>query len=156
MSLDANEPSDARLVQELATYIRANRVVINGLTAGTTKVHTNLTISAGTTTLSVGTSGNLSSAAFETIKITGSGAATIATITGGTEGDVKVFVFQDSNINFTDSADKASGKFYLNHLPAGSNFEAEQDDALWLMNVGGDGGTTQGYWVELDRKVSVK
>jgi hypothetical protein len=154
MTISANEPTDQRTVSELPSYIRETREAVNAIEAGSAKVHTNLTVSIGTTSLDIDT--DLSSASFETIKITGAGAITIASITGGQEGDVKIFIFQDDNINFTDSNDKASGKFYLNLLPVGDNFEAAQDDILALVNIGGDGSTVSGYWKELYRTISVK
>ena len=74
----------------------------------------------------------------------------LATMTGGTEGQIKVFIFQDANIDLTDGV-KADGKFYLNHLPALSNYTPLQNGILVLANVGGDGATVHGYWKELFR-----
>ena len=88
--------------------------------------------------------------------VTGAGLADIATILGGTEGQIKIFIFQDANIDLADSISKANGTFYLNHLPSGSDFSPTQDDIIALVNIGGDGASTYGYWKELFRNLSVK
>ena len=79
----------------------------------------------------------------------------LATILGGTEGQIKTFLFQNSTVDLLDGA-KADGKFYLDHLPALTNFEPELNDTLSLVNVGGDGAAVYGYWHELYRTISVK
>lgn len=153
MSLDATKPTDQDLVSALAAYIREDRVAINAISGSGNVGVTDLTIAAGTTSLTVGS--DLGSYGLEVVKVTGSGVATLATILGGTEGQVKILVFQDGNINITDGA-KANGNFYLNHLPALSDFEPDQDDVLAIVNIGGDGASTYGYWKELFRTISVK
>lgn len=155
MTLDTNEPTDQRLVSELPGYIRANRVAINSITgSGGGVANNDLTIPGGTTSLTVGT--ELSAEAIETIKCTGAAASTLLTVLGGTEGQIKIFVFQDNNVNFTDGL-KSGGAFYLNQLPALSNYNAQQDDVLVLINIGGDGtAANYGYWKELYRTLSVK
>jgi len=114
---------------------------------------TSLEVAGGTTSLSVGT--DLGSYGVEVVVISAAAAVTLATILGGSEGQVKIFVFQDSDIDITDGV-KADGKFYLNHLPALTDFSAQQDDVLAVVNIGGDGSTGYGYWKELFRTVSVK
>jgi len=153
MSLDVNKPEDQEMISTHAAYIRENRAEINSISAGGAVAQTNLTITAGQTSLVVGT--DLSTVGLETVVVTGSGVAVIATITGGTDGQVKIFIFQDANVGLTDGV-KASGKMYLNHLPALSNFAPQQDDVIALRNVGGDGASNHGYWKELYRTLSVK
>lgn len=153
MTLDPNKPEDQVNVDGLASHIRENREAINALSAGGGVAQTDLTITAGQTSLTVGT--DLEAVGLETIIVTGSGVATIATIIGGTDGQVKIFIFQDANVDFTDGA-KSAGKMYLNHLPALSNFSPQQDDIIALRNVGGDGASDYGYWIELFRTLSVK
>ena len=76
---------------------------------------------------------------------------------GGYAGQVKMFIFQDANIDILDGNLKANGVFYLNRLPAGTAFNADQDDILVVVNINGDGGVLdQGYWKEVFRTVSVK
>ena len=154
MTLDINEPTDQRLISEIAKYIRENRVAINAISGSGNVGYTSLTIAAGSTSLSIGT--DLGNYSIEIVKVTGGGAATIATILGGTAGQVKIFIFQDGNIDITDGNAKANGVFYLNQLPAGSDLNASQDDILAVVNIGGDGGSTYGYWKELFRSLSVK
>ena len=154
MTLDTNEPTDQRAVSELASYVRANRVAINAIVGSDNFGVVDLDVVAGATSLAIGT--ELSSDGIELVIISGTGLADIATITGGTEGQIKIFVFQDANIDIADGNAKAGGVFYLNHLPALSDFDAQQDDVLAVVNIGGDGASTHGYWKELFRSISVK
>lgn len=154
MSLDTNKPEDQVMVSQLPSYIREDREEINSISAGGAVAQTDLVVSAGQTSLSVGT--ELSAAGLETVIVTGGGVAALETILGGTDGQVKVFIFQDANIDLVDGNVKINGRFYLNQLPAASNFEAQQDDVVAMRNVGGDGASVYGYWKELYRTLSVK
>ena len=153
MTLNVNEPSDQALVAELPSYIREDRIAINSISGEDNIGTTTLAVAAGTTTLVVGT--DLGNYGFETVIISGAAAIALANMTGGSSGQVKVFIFQDNNLILTDGA-KANGNFFLNQLPALSNFNAQQDDILALVNIGGDGATIPGYWKELWRQISVK
>uniref|UniRef100_A0A6M3IK08 Uncharacterized protein n=2 Tax=viral metagenome TaxID=1070528 RepID=A0A6M3IK08_9ZZZZ len=157
MTLNATLPIDQELVSVLPAYIRANRAEINAIVLGDASISSNnLTITVGTTILTVGSAGDLAVGDLETVIVTGIGASVISTISGGHSGQVKIFVFQDSNIFFTDGP-KAGGGLYLNQMPALSNFEPDIDDVLALINIGGDGlGILNGYWKELYRTISVK
>jgi len=141
------------MVSELASYIRETRTAINAIAGSGNVGVTNLDVVAGATSLSVGT--ELDDFGVEVVIVTGLGLATLASILGGTDGQIKIFIFQDANISLTDGT-KASGNFYLNHLPALSNFDPEQDDIIALVNIGGDGASVYGYWKELFRTLSVK
>jgi len=154
MSLDPNKPTDQTLVSELPAYIRENRGKINILEAGVVDVvFTELTVSAGTTALVIGT--DLSAATKEYIKIDSLGAALIGQIRGGTEGQTKTFIFQGNNLSFLDGP-KLTGQLYLNQLPVLSTYSAQQDDVITLINIGGDGADEYGYWKEISRQLSVK
>ena len=154
MTLNVNEPTDQRMVSELPAYIRATRVGVNAVTGSGGVEQSDVEVTLGATSLSIGS--ELSTCGIEAVKMSGAGAATLATILGGTEGQIKIFVFQDALVDITDGT-KDSGKFYLNHLPALTDFNAQQDDVLAVMNIGGDGTAgTPGYWVELWRTISVK
>lgn len=152
MSLNVNKPSDEILVSQLPAYIREDRVAINAVTSGAGFGVTNLIVAPGATSLTVGV--DLLSVGHEIVIVTG-GVAVLETILGGTEGQIKTFVFQNSLVDLEDGA-KANGEFYLNHLPALSNFEPELDDVLSLVNVLGDGAAVSGYWKEFYRTISVK
>lgn len=154
MTLDATKPSDTALVSELASYIREDRVAVNAIVGSDNFGVSDVIVAAGVTSMSIGT--ELSLDGIEVVIISGAGLADIATILGGTEGQIKIFIFQDTNIDFVDGNAKANGVFYLNHLPAGSDFSPDQDDVIALVNIGGDGASTYGYWKELFRTLSVK
>lgn len=154
MTLNVNEPTDQRMVSELPSYIREDRIAINSIVGSGNVGFTDLTIAGGATSLVVGT--DLEDFGLEIVTVTGAGVADIATIIGGTEGQMKVFIFQDANIDIVDGNAKANGVFYLNHLPAGSDFDAQQDDVLAVVNIGGDGASVYGYWKEVFRQISVK
>lgn len=153
MSLDATKPTDEITVAELPAYIRACAAAINAISGSGNVGITNLSVTAGMTSLTVGT--NVGSYGLEVVIVTGAGVAVLTTILGGTDGQIKIFIFQDANVSITDGA-KSVGKFYLNHLPALSNFAPQQDDVLAIVNVGGDGAAVYGYWKELFRTISVK
>jgi hypothetical protein len=155
MTLNVNEPSDQALISELPGYIREDRAAINAVSGGGNVGTTDLEVAGATTSLTVGS--DLGEYGLEVVKLTGlAGGIVLETILGGTEGQVKIFVFEDNNISFLDGA-KANGEFYLNHLPALSNYDGSTDAVLALVNIGGDGGaSTHGYWKELYRTVPVK
>jgi len=154
MTLDTTKPNDQELVSDLPSFIREDRAAINAIVGSNSFGYTDLDIAVGTTTLVVGT--DLGANGLEVIKVTGLGLADISAITGGSEGQIKVLIFQDTNINIVDGNARAGGVFYLNHLPVLSNFEPDQDDILAVVNIGGDGAATPGYWKELFRTISVK
>lgn len=154
MTLDVNKPEDSILVSEIAAYIRANRAAINAVSvAGTGSVGAVTLDIAGAASLTIGT--ELSEEGYETVVISSTGAATLATILGGTQGQIKMFVFQDTNVVITDSNDKANGTFHLNEAPALGDYTPAVDDVLTVVNIGGDGAGTHGYWREVDRAANV-
>lgn len=154
MTLDPSKPTDQVLVSEIPSYIRANRVVINAIDVGDSDfTQTELELVVGTTSMTVGD--NLSDLALETIKLSATGACTLDSIYDGTQGQIKVFHIQDNNISFVDGT-KSDGNLYLNQLPVLSTYNAQQDDIIAFVNAEGDGGTTDGYWKELWRQISVK
>lgn len=154
MTLDPNKPTDQESVSLLPSYIREDRAVINSISGGNDVGATDLVVAAGSTSLVIGT--DVGAFGFESVKVTGVGISTLLTMLGGTEGQVKVLVFQDTNVRITDGNVKSGGRFYLNQLPAASDFEPQQDDVIAFVNVDGDGGSTYGYWKELYRTLSLK
>ena len=154
MTLDATKPSDVVLVSELPAYIRENRSEINSIgVSGTGAVGATTLDVLGAVSLTIGT--ELSSEGFETVVISSTGASVLATILGGIQGQIKMFVFQDLNVLITDSNSKANGTFHLNEAPALGNYTPAVDDVLTVVNIGGDGAGTHGYWREVDRAASV-
>ena len=154
MTLNVNEPTDQRQVNELPAYIRANRVGINSVSGSGNVGITDLTIAAGVTSLTVGT--DLGSYGLEVVKVTGTGIADLVSILGGSEGMIKILIFQDTNVDLHDSITKANGTFYLNQLPVAGEFAPDQDDVITLVNIDGDGAAVYGYWLEIARQVSVR
>lgn len=154
MTLDASKPEDSVQQSEIPSYIRENRIEINSGGGGSGSIgSTVLEVPGGTTSLTVGA--EVGDYNIETVIISGSGASSLQTILGGTEGQIKILVFQDANIDLVDGS-KTLGEFYLNQLPIGGNFEPKLDDLIVLLNIGGDGDLFYGYWKELYRMISVK
>ena len=154
MTLNVLEPTDQRPVADLPSYIREGRVEINAVAVNSNSITSSIVaVAVGATSLDIDT--NLSDLKIETVILSGAGVANISTITGGTAGQIKIFVFQDSNVSFTDGV-KANGGLYMNNIPALSTFNFSIDDVLALVNIGGDGSGAHGYWKELWRQLSVK
>ena len=154
MTLDTTKPTDQEMVAVLSSYIRENREAINAIVGSDNFGVTNLILSVGTTSLTIGN--QLSTDGIEIVFITSTGLSDLATILGGSNGQIKIFIFHDTNVDLADGNAKANGVFYLNHLPAGSDFDPGIDDILAMINVGGDGAAVYGYWKELFRTLSVK
>jgi hypothetical protein len=153
MTLDATKPTDVEVISSLPLYIREARAAINALSGGGDVGVTDLTIPPGTVSLTVGT--DIGLFGLEVIIVDAGAAVNIANILGGTQGQTKIFIFQDNNISIVDGLALA-GAIYLNQLPALSSFAAHINDVLALTNIGGDGATVQGYWKEIFRQVAIK
>lgn len=152
--MDATKPTDVDLVSTHAEYLREVRAVVNALSVGSGVGVTELTIAAGTTSLTVGT--DLGLFGVELVMAEAAAAVSISKILGGTQGQLKRFVFRDNNITLVDGV-AASGNLYLNRLPALSSWATQTNDSVDLVNIGGDGGaTTHGYWLEVSRQVAIK
>jgi len=152
--MDATKPTDVDLISTHAEYIREVRAGVNSLSVGSGVGVTVLPIPAGTVSLTVGT--DLGLYGCEIVIATADAAVNISKILGGTQGQLKRFVFQDNNITLVDGV-AASGNIYLNRLPALSSWSTQANDSVDLVNIGGDGGaTTHGYWLEVSRQVAVK
>jgi len=155
MTLSVDQPTDQALNATWPYWIRALAIEINSIISGDADITTTeLTLVGGTTSLSVGTGGDLTSIPLEKVILGATGPCTLAQITGGLQGQVKIFIFQGDNVDLTAGA-KALGQLYLNQ-PLASNFEPEIDDVLAVMNIDGDGGANYGYWEELYRRLSVR
>ncbi len=155
MTLNTNEPTNQRLVSELPSYIRANRVSINAFEdVGGEIDTTDLTISIGTTALVVGI--DLSVSKIETVRINCIGVSVLNQIRGGLAGQIKIFIFESNTISLVDGLKATAGSLYLNQLPVLSTFATQLDDVLALTNIGGNGSDVYGYWKELWRQLSVK
>ena len=154
MALDASQPTDQELNVMWPSWIRALTVAINSVVSNDSEIDVNsVEIAAGDISIDVGA--ELTDIKYEIVLVTGTGAANISQIRLGTKGQIKVFVFMDNNISFTAGA-KVSGQIFLNQpLAVVTNFLI--NDVLVLLNIDGDdGASTDGYWQELYRKLSVR
>ena len=154
MTLSVIEPTDQELNATWPSWIRTLAAAINAATTSDSEITvSSVEIDAGDISLDVGA--ELTDIKYEVVLVSGAGAANIQQIRQGTEGQIKVFVFQDTNISFTAGA-KTLGSVFLNQpLASITNFLI--NDVLVLLNVNGDGGaSTDGYWQELYRKLSIR
>lgn len=154
--LDTTKPTDQEHVAQLPYWIRQTRTELNSIQALDSNIETtDVALGAGVTGLVIPT--HLTLALIEVVTIAAIGLCNLATIQNGVHGQIKVFIFKDSNISIVDGAKDASGNFYLNQLPVGTSLAAALDDVLAVVNINGDGGaSTHGYWKELWRQISVK
>jgi hypothetical protein len=154
MTVVATKPDDQELVSMLPYWIRHTRAALNALIANVSDITVNnLSLTPGDIAIVVGT--ELTAIGIEVVFIDCLGVSVIEQIRGGSEGQIKIFVFQGNNVGFKDGP-KLTGQLYLNQLPALSTFDAQTDDVIALVNIGGDGAAVYGYWKELWRQVSVK
>jgi len=153
--LDVTKPTDQELNSTWPAWIRALHTYINTMEEGAPSnfAVTNLTISAGDTTLSIGV--DLSDVSLEVIFVSGTGASNISYIYGGTSGQIKIFIFMDNTVSIQDGL-KVTGQIYLNQLPVLSIMGAQENDVLVLVNVEGNGSSIFGWWKEMYRQVAVK
>ena len=155
MTLDPSQPTDQALNATWPAWIRALAVEVNALTIAlnTEITITSVEIAAGDISIDVGA--ELTDIKYEVVLVTGSGAADVAQIRLGTEGQIKVFIFMDNNISFTAGAKSSGGVFLNQPLATSTNFQI--NDVLVLINIDGDdGASTDGYWQELYRKLSIR
>ena len=154
MTLDPNQPTDQALNATWPSWIRALIVAINSATSSDSEITiSSVEIAAGDISIDVGA--ELTDIQYEVVLVTGAGAADIEQIRLGTEGQIKIFIFMDNNISFTAGAKTAGGIFLNQPLAVSTNFLI--NDILALININGDDGvSTDGYWQELYRKLSVR
>lgn len=146
MAIDATKPSDIEEVSSHAAYIRETRTEVNSAVAASSFDQTDLEVTAGSTGLIVGT--DLSAAMIDVVNITGDGGVTLATITAGVAGMIKIFIAEDDDITWTNNAVDTTGNVIrLNQMPAAGDYNMDEGDVLALCNIGG----SDGYWKELYR-----
>jgi len=150
MAIDSTKPTPTEEVSSHAAYIRENRREINALTITSAFDQTDLTVTAGTVGLIVGT--DLSAAVVDVVNIDADAAVTLATITAGTAGMIKIFIAEDDDITWTNNAVDTTGNVIrLNQVPAAGSYTMSEGDILVLCNIGG----SDGYWKELYRTLFV-
>lgn len=157
MTLNANEPTDQRLVSELPYYIRQGRAALNAHIASNAHDYTvtDLAVAAGATALD--TDIDMTDIWIEHLFTSGVGAATIEYLRGARHGQVKVFHFMNNLVSFQDRGTLTGGTLYLNQLPADSIMTTDAGDVIALVNINGNpDAAISGYWRELWREIAVK
>jgi hypothetical protein len=120
---------------------------------GASMLSTSINMSVGQTNL-VGDS-DINAENSEVILLTADAAVNLTTMENCVAGAFKIIVAMDDNITLVQNTGSTTGgTFYLNS-PAGVDLEMETRDVIALINVGGDGVTADGYWLELWRKLQV-
>lgn len=153
MTLSVTQPTDQELNARWPYWIRTLAAAVNAIELDPASVTiTTLAIAAGDTALVIGV--DLSTTRIEIVLISSVGEVEVAYLRGGIAGQIKIFIAQDDEVSFLDGV-KSDGEVYLNQ-PALTALNMEQDDVLAIVNVGGDGSTSHGYWKELWRNLSVK
>ena len=115
--------------------------------------YTAVNMTAGQTALVTGT--DINNVNIETIALTADAAVNLTTITLGEAGTIKHIIALDNDITVVqNTGSSAGGTFYLNS-PAGVDLAMQTRDVLTVVNIGGDGVTASGYWLELNRKLQV-
>jgi hypothetical protein len=114
--------------------------------------YTAVNMSVGQTTLDM--TDQLKDVGVETVGLTADGAVNLTYITDGHAGMVKHLVALDDNVTLIqNSASAANGTFHL-AAPAGADLAMQTNDAVTLINIGGDG-ATDGYWMEMSRRLTI-
>ena len=156
-TVDATLPLATDLVTAIDDYMRESRASINYLCQAVgagilTPEYNAVNMEAGDTTLALGV--ELGEVGLEIVGLTADAAVNLTTITVGTAGQVKLFIALDTNITIIQGYDTTGGVFYLNS-PESVDLEMQLHDVLAVVNIGGDGDTVDGYWLELYRKLHV-
>ena len=144
------------MVSGLAARDREERAYMNTLETamallGAVASFTQYECTAGQTSIPVSAAG-LASLFIEVVSITGAGAAAIAEITGGTAGQIKIFVMGDTDVTFVRDPTKMS----LNQPATLSTYGGYTGDVIAFVNIGGNPATsTNGYWLEIFRTPKV-
>ena len=159
MTIDATRPYGTDLVSTLDDYIREGRVEINllweavGSGGISYPVYTAVNMGVGDTSLVAGT--DISAEGLEIIALTADAAVNLTTMQLCEAGVIKHIIALDTNITVVQNTGSTTGgTFYLNS-PTGVDLEMSTRDVLTVVNIGGDGTTVHGYWVELNRKLQV-
>ena len=111
---------------------------------------TSYTMTAGQTTLTVGT--ELNATSLEVVFLAATAAEELQRINGANSGDIKIFIMTSDNVTVVRN------DFYIktkNPLLS-PNFDTNEGDVIVLANNGGISGTAStGTWIELFRSLQV-
>ena len=124
-----------------------------GTAGGGSGDYTAVNMTAGQTSLVTGT--DLTDVGIESIGLTADAAVNLTTMTLAVSGSIKHIIALDDDITvINNTASTVGGTLYLNS-PTGVNLAMATRDVLTVLNIGGDGVTAHGYWLELNRKLQV-
>ena len=158
MTVDETVPLGTSLVSSLDDYIREDREEINDLweAVGSGVVVPNFTavnMASGATSLVAGT--EIDDAGIEVLGITADAAVNLTTMESCKAGAIKVIVALDNNVTIVQTTGSTTGgTFFLNN-PDDLDINLNLRDALTFVNLGGDGVSADGYWMEIYRKIAV-
>jgi hypothetical protein len=158
MPVNETVPLGTDHVTVLDGYIRENRREINDLwevvgAMGGASIYNDVEMANGQTEL-VGNT-DVSTYGTETIGLTAVAAVNLTTMTGCIAGAIKVIIALDANVAIIQNTGSTSGGTFYMNSPSGVNLDLAIRDVIAFVNVGGDGVTLSGYWVELWRKLQV-
>lgn len=157
MTVDETKPLGTDLVSDLDGYIRENRVDINDLweavgIGGAFPNYSAINMASGQATLVVDT--DIDGTGIEVIGLTADAAVNLTTMTGATAGALKIIIALDDDITIIQNIGGTGGTFFMN-APDDVDINLEARDVIAFVNIGGDGTTVNGYWLELYRKLAV-
>lgn len=115
--------------------------------------YTAANMAAGQTSLVTGT--DINNVRIEIIGLTADAAVNLTTMTLAEAGVVKHIIALDNDITVVQNTGSITGGTFYLKAPAGVDFTMNTRDVLSVTNIGGDGTTVHGYWVELNRKLQV-
>lgn len=157
-TVDETKPLATDLVSAIDDYMRESREAINYLCSmiGSGIVvpdYNAVNMAAGETTLAIDT--DLADGGYEVVGLTADAAVNLTTITGGTAGQIKMIIALDDDITLVQGATATTGGVLYLNSPVGVDLAMSTRDVVILVNIGGDGAASDGYWLEVDRKLQV-
>ena len=157
MTVDATKPLGTDLVSTLDDYIREGRVEINSLwsAVGSGISAPNYTAISMTASVPLVGGTDVDAAGVEVIGLSGTVAVMLSTITACSAGAIKVFVIQNDNVTFEQADGDVTGGTFQMNAPTDVDINVNTGDVIAFVNIGGDGVTADGYWMELWRKLQV-
>jgi len=132
-------------------WYEISRNVSGGGSSSSTYTAVNMT--AGQTSLVTGTS--INNVTNETLGMTADAAVNLTTMTLGASGNVKIIIALDDDITLIQDASSTTGGTLNLNSPAGVDLEMQTGDIVGLVNIGGDGVISHGYWREMYRTLKV-
>jgi hypothetical protein len=150
MTVDASVPTNTNFGNELAEYIRENRVDINALWTAVGSLSALPVFSelvAAAAIIEVGT--HCEDVFLEVVYISAAGPLTITMISEGREGMIKILLANGNNITLQHGAG------FL-ELAGDDDINLNDGDSVWLINIDGDpDAPDNGYWREINRNLVV-